>query len=151
MNARDTVVVGLDQSVASRAALDFALDEAETHGWTVEVVTAWLLSSTFPGLESAGTMAEGQDVVAGFQTTALEEALTARTPGPPVSRTVVHASAGRALVERSEDARMLVVGCGRKGSVTRAVLGSVSEYCVRHAAAPVVVVPDPARVHEASS
>ncbi|MBA2523381.1 MAG: universal stress protein, partial [Solirubrobacterales bacterium] len=38
----------------------------------------------------------------------------------------------------------LVVGTGRKGTLRRTLLGSVSEFCVRHARCPVVVVPDPA-------
>jgi hypothetical protein len=53
---------------------------------------------------------------------------------------------GHALVEAAHDAAMLVVGSGHKSLVARALLGSVSEYCVRHAKVPVVVVPDPARL-----
>jgi nucleotide-binding universal stress UspA family protein len=34
-----------------------------------------------------------------------------------------------------------VVGSAHKGAVRRALLGSVSEYCVRHAKCPVVVIP----------
>ena len=40
------------------------------------------------------------------------------------------------------------VGSGRKSVLVRALLGSVSEYCVRHARVPVVVVPDPSRLEE---
>jgi nucleotide-binding universal stress UspA family protein len=49
-------------------------------------------------------------------------------------------------VEAAHDAALLVVGSGRKSLVARALLGSVSEYCVRHSRVPVVVVPDPARL-----
>jgi len=38
---------------------------------------------------------------------------------------------------------MVVVGSGRQSSASRKVLGSVGEYCLRHASAPVVVVPEP--------
>jgi hypothetical protein len=43
---------------------------------------------------------------------------------------------------------MLVVGSSHKGMAARRLLGSVSEYCLRHARVPVVVVPDPSRVRE---
>jgi Universal stress protein family len=36
---------------------------------------------------------------------------------------------------------LLVVGSRGHGQVFEAVLGSVSQYCVRHAACPVVVIP----------
>ncbi len=52
------------------------------------------------------------------------------------------------LVKAAHDAALLVVGSGRKSLVARALLGSVSEYCVRHSRVPVVVVPDPARLGE---
>lgn len=134
------IVVGVDRSPAARAALDFALDEGLTHGWAVEVVTSWLLSSPYDGMDRARTLEEGHQAAAAAQDSVVRAALADRAERPLVSQTVVHQDAGRALVERAEGARMLVVGSARKGAVTRAVLGSVSEYCVRHAPAPVVVV-----------
>jgi nucleotide-binding universal stress UspA family protein len=134
------IVVGLDGSPASRAALDFALDEGAAHGCTVEVVTAWLWSSAYEGMGTVGSITEGQEAARHFQDQALLEALGTRSQRPVVSQTVVHDDAGRALVHRSQGAAMLVVGSGRKGAVARTVLGSVSEYCVRHAPVPVVVV-----------
>jgi hypothetical protein len=41
----------------------------------------------------------------------------------------------------ARDADYLVVGSANKNAVKRALLGSVSHYCVRHAPCPVVVVP----------
>jgi nucleotide-binding universal stress UspA family protein len=140
------VVVGLDDSGSAAEALEFALDEGLAHGCAVEVVTAWLLPSPYEGMEHVTTMAEGQRTAEEAQTEALRRVLDARAENPVVSQTVVHGSAGRALVERAEGARMLVVGSARKGTLARAVLGSVSEHCVRHAPAPVVVVARPERI-----
>jgi len=140
------IVVGVDRSHAARAALDFALDEALAHGCAVEVVTSWLLSSPYDGMDRARTIGEGRQAAAAAQDLIVRAALDERSQGPVVSQTVVHQEAGRALVERAEGARMLVVGSARRGAVTRAVLGSVSEYCVRHAPAPVVVVAAPERL-----
>jgi nucleotide-binding universal stress UspA family protein len=140
------VVVGVDHTHAARAALELALEEGVAHGCAVEVVTAWLWTSPYDGMNKVTSVAEGQRVAAAVQDRALQSALDGRTHPPVISRTVVHQHAGRALVERSEGARMLVVGSARKGSVARAVLGSVSEYCVRHAPVPVVVVAEPGGV-----
>src|SRR5262245_27114252 len=119
------IVVGLDGSPASRAALDFALDEGAAHGYTVEVVTAWLWSSAYEGMGAVGSITEGQQAARDFQEQALLEALGTRSQRPVVSQTVVHDDAGHALVRRAEGAAMLVVGSGRKGAVMRTVLGSV--------------------------
>jgi nucleotide-binding universal stress UspA family protein len=134
------VVVGLDDSGSAAEALEFALDEGLAHGCAVEVVTAWLLPSPYEGMEHVTSMADGQRTAEEAQTKALRRVMDARDENPVVSQTVVHGSAGRALVERAEGARMLVVGSARKGTLARAVLGSVSEHCVRHSPAPVVVV-----------
>lgn len=140
------IVVGVDQTVAARAALELALEEGVAHGCAVEVVTAWLWISPYPGMSTVTSIAEGQRVAAAVQDRALRSASAKSRRRPVISRTVVHQHAGTALVERSEGARLLVVGSGRKGGVTRAVLGSTSEYCVRHAPVPIVVVCDPSRV-----
>jgi nucleotide-binding universal stress UspA family protein len=140
------IVVGVDESLAAEAALAFALDEGVAHGHTVEAVTAWLWTSPYDGMDHVTSIEEGHEIARAVQQHALERALGARTDRPVVSQTVVHAHAGQALVESAEGARMLVVGNGRKSALTRAVLGSISEYCVRHATAPVVVVADSRRL-----
>jgi nucleotide-binding universal stress UspA family protein len=44
------------------------------------------------------------------------------------------------LLRESEHAELLVVGDRGRDEVARAMLGSVSQRCVHHAACPVVVV-----------
>jgi hypothetical protein len=48
---------------------------------------------------------------------------------------------GPALVKRSEEAAMLVVGTHEHVGLARLVSGSVSRYCLSHAKCPTVIVP----------
>jgi nucleotide-binding universal stress UspA family protein len=148
MTARDkrAIVVGVDGSPGSKAALAFALDEGLARGATVEVVTTWLMGPALSDIATATTTEEEHLKAQQVQQEALDEVLTRFPERPTISQVVLQHYGGHALVEGSHDAALLVVGSGRKGTLARALLGSVSEYCVRHSRVPVVVVPDPARV-----
>ncbi|HET7690678.1 MAG TPA: universal stress protein [Nocardioidaceae bacterium] len=136
------IVVGLDGSPAARAALDVALEEGLLRGATVEVVTAWVWASPYEGMAHADTFEEAKAAAWAMQDELIGAAV-AKLPEPPViSQSVVHDYAGKVLVERAGRAALLVVGHGRRGLISRALLGSVSEYCVKHSSAPVLVVPD---------
>ncbi len=147
------VVVGVDGSAGSRAALEFALREGVRRGATVQVVTTWLqgsaLTTPLDGLAVAATYQDLDDqerVAHEVQDRMLAEVLAGMTERPAISQVVLHTYSGATLVDAGDKAALLVVGSGRKGVLSRALLGSVSEYCVRHSRVPVVVVPDPARV-----
>jgi nucleotide-binding universal stress UspA family protein len=141
----DVIVVGVDGSAGADAALDHALRAGLERGCRVEVVTGWLwVGST--DAESRGRLAEGRAAVQRVQDGVLERAATRLGALPEVTRTVVHDYAGRVLVARAEGAILLVVGAGSLGATSTKMLGSVSEYCVRHSPVPVVVVPEPERV-----
>jgi nucleotide-binding universal stress UspA family protein len=65
-------------------------------------------------------------------------------PPPPLATEVVRGSAAPVLTRAAVHADLLVLGSHGHGRLHHAVLGSVSEECVRHARCPVVVVPAPA-------
>ncbi|HET7432608.1 MAG TPA: universal stress protein [Nocardioides sp.] len=142
----DVIVVGVDGSAGADAALDFALREADARGCRVEVVTAWLWSSSGDVLGHQHQVEDGRVVVQEVQGEVLEQAFARTGLRPSVTTVVVHDFGGRVLTARADRAAMLVVGSGAQSTSTDRTLGSVSEYCLRHSPVPVVVVPEPERV-----
>jgi nucleotide-binding universal stress UspA family protein len=140
------IVVGVDGSAGAAASLDFALAEGWKRQCTVEVVTAWLGSGQGDDTADSDELAEGRARVHRMQGEVIARCLDKRADVPDLLRVVVHDYAGRVLVARAEHASMVVVGSGSPSSVSHQVLGSVAEYCVRHAPVPVVIVPAPARL-----
>jgi len=141
------IVVGVDGSAGGTAAHEFALAEGLRRGSTVEVVTAWLGGGHAEGAApEAADLADGRARIHLMQDEIVARTLEQYAEPPEVLRVVVHDYAGRVLVARAERASMVVVGSGSPGSASQQVLGSVAEYCVRHAPVPVVIVPAPARL-----
>lgn len=69
------IVVGVDQSTAARAALEFALDEGLAHGCAVECVTGWLWTSPYDGMNHVTSIPEGRQVAAAVQERELQRVL----------------------------------------------------------------------------
>jgi nucleotide-binding universal stress UspA family protein len=135
------IVVGVDGSPASRAALEFALREADRRGSSVEVVTTWSWTEPYEAMAGGATPEVARDAAERAQEQAIHSVMTGLTAIPVVSRLVLEGDPGQTLVRAARGASYLVVGHTHKGALKRALLGSVSEYCVRHASVPVMVVP----------
>jgi nucleotide-binding universal stress UspA family protein len=145
---RPRVVVGVDGSPGSRAALVQALLTAARRGADVEVVSGYGIELVYAGgapLDVPDATAIGDDVrsrVRAVVTEVLDE-LAPTAPGMrdvDVSLLVSRAPAAHALLERSEGAVLLVVGSRGRGAMRSALLGSVALHCATHASCPVVVV-----------
>lgn len=140
------VVVGVDGSQASARALSWALREARHRQAPVRVVTVWawgagaigLGSGPGPGLRDAASVARQ----ARQTQEALVRAVLARFPGPlpELMTELVQGDAASALIERSRDGVLLVLGDQGVSGATHLV-GSVADTCLRHGSCPVVVVP----------
>ena len=141
---RAFIVVGVDGSEGSRAALRFACDEARLRGAAVYVVHAWwaipeLDQEMAPTGEERGTPVERD-------AKRMIEAFCLETLGDPSRGLEVDAvpvqgvAASVALLEAARGAQLLVVGSRGAGGFRKLLLGSVSEQCIHHAGCPVVVV-----------
>jgi nucleotide-binding universal stress UspA family protein len=136
------IVVGVDDSPGARAALAWALREAELRDAVLEVVHAWRLpmaegwNSEWPADET-WFRERAREFLERLIAEFASGGDTAVTPIPVPLETEV---AAFGLVEQSEGADLLVVGSRGRGGFKGLLLGSVSAQCVQHATCPVVVV-----------
>ena len=138
------IVVGVDGSDSSRAALQWAYDEAAHHGADLNVVAAWA-PPTMPMSPPYGALpTEGYAEQPRVEALALLERFTAdldeRDPAVGVSTSIEEGGPAQVLIERSKEADLLVVGSRGHGGFAGMLLGSVSQHLVAHANCPVVVV-----------
>lgn len=141
------IVVGVDGSAGSLAALRWAAAEARVRKANLEVVVAWQYPalSTIPAfgvLPPADEMAT--DAKQGLADLLRDEGLL-DDPDLEITEAVIQGSAGSALIGAATGADLLVVGSRGHGGFTGLLLGSVSQQCVTHAPCPVVVIPHPDR------
>ena len=132
-----TVVVGVDGSDESKAALRWAVHYASTIGAHVKAVIAfhWPFSTAalVPGVGEYDPRRDALDVVSA----AVAE--VARDRAVEVSCHACPGAAVPVLLHEAEHANLLVVGHRGRGGFKGLLLGSTSELCVRHASCPVVV------------
>jgi nucleotide-binding universal stress UspA family protein len=140
------IVVGVDGSPASKAALAWAVRQAELTGASVEAIIAWHYPVMIGGVPFAPIEAVQIADYAEIATTVLQGAVseTVNPDGPvKVSLTVRDGNAAQILLDACDGADLLVVGSRGHGGFTEALLGSVSQACVHHARCPVVIVREP--------
>lgn len=131
------IVVGLDGSDVSKAALRWALQYASRTNATVDAVIAW----NFPAGYEWGPVVVDQDfeAAAGKTLSGAVDEVVRDFPDVAVEQAVIRGGAGAVLVDRSQGAELLVVGSRGRGGFAGLLLGSVSQQCVQHARCPVVV------------
>ena len=138
------IVVGVDGSPGSRAALEWAVDEARRRGDRVEAVMTWQDPPTY--VEVPVTWAVDRTEIEEATNRALREAIASlgdHGVDQGVHGVVSHGRAAPTLLHRAEGADLLVVGTRGHGGFAGVLLGSVSLHVVSHAPCPVVVVPRP--------
>jgi len=134
----NTIVVGVDGSEPSRAALRWALEQAQLTGSVVRAVVAWEYPAFYSWEGGPMPPDEFQDTAAQSMNEAVDE--IAGDTSVQVEREVVHGHSAQALLDAAEHARLLVVGSRGHGTFYGALLGSTSQRAVVHAKCPVVVV-----------
>jgi nucleotide-binding universal stress UspA family protein len=141
-----SIVVGIDGSENSVAALQWAAHEAELRNCKVRVVSAWeypyAVLAPSPVALPLPAVTEMQEAA----NTLLEQVLTeAKLPdGVTVEHVVVEGSPAKVLLdEAAKDAELLVIGARGRGGFMGLLLGSVATQVVHHSQVPTVVVRAP--------
>lgn len=143
---RPRIVVGVDGSPGSRAALDHALRDAARRDALVEVVSAitppeiWMPLAGPPAI-SLDDIWEGIRQRADETVREVTGQLGEIFPQlPSVTITATTGSAAEALLHAARGAELLVVGSRGHGGFSSMLLSSVSLQCALHAPCPVTVV-----------
>jgi nucleotide-binding universal stress UspA family protein len=140
------IIVGVDGSPASDAAVGWAAHDAVIRGMPLTLMRVEnAAASTWaqaPLLEElAGWQeAEGRSMLANALKIAHD--ITKDASPITINGELQFSAPGPTLVDRSEDAELIVVGTDGRGALARGLLGSVSSGLVRHARCPVAVIHD---------
>jgi nucleotide-binding universal stress UspA family protein len=139
---RPGVVVGVDGSELSEAAVAAAFAQADARSVPLTVVHAWFLEYAAAGLQVLDLEQERQQIGEAEQAVTAEVVAgwSQKYPDVVVRRHVVNAHPVKALVDHSKGAELVVVGSRGRGGFAGLLLGSVSQGVLHHAHAPVMVV-----------
>lgn len=139
MSVKDAIVVAVDGSDGSMAAVRWAATTAARRRKSLHLVAFWQVPAMVPGAYQntvqAALRAEVEDRLARAR-----ELVAELVPELAVTQDVQEGHPARGLVAMSEAAALVVMGARGLGLVTGALMGSVSAAVLSHAACPVVVV-----------
>lgn len=142
---RNEIVLGLDDSPAARAALQWAAGQACLTGARLRAVHVldWPI-----GLDPSATVEPGthlqlraEDVVISWRRGITRVFRDEVHPRPGWILQFAQGDVGDVLVRLSETARMLVVGTRERAVSRRYLAGSISHHCISQAACPVATIP----------
>lgn len=137
------VLIGVDGSAGSRAAVIWAAQEAALHSQPVTLMHVIEPIISGPIEIDEEIIAEWQDDPAHDIIRRAQKDLRAATDASPaleVGAEVLYANAQFALVDASKHAQMVAVGHRGRSALGRFLLGSVSSGLVRNAHCPVAIV-----------
>jgi nucleotide-binding universal stress UspA family protein len=138
-----SVVVGVDGTAASRAAIRIAAQEARYRRAPLIAVMAY---SGQPALGAPARQPVAAPGPGGDERSTVESSLrdlvteALGNQADHVELRVVAGTAGRQIVEAARDVRAQLIVLATRGSMSM-LLGTVSQYVLRKAPCPVLVVP----------
>jgi nucleotide-binding universal stress UspA family protein len=140
------IVVGVDGSPSSRAALRWAVRQAQLTGASIEAITAWRaptlvgVAAPFAEAESGG----GDDSQIKRAAENMLRTVIAQEIGPAtgvvVKAEVGEGSAAQLLLDAAKEAFLVVVGSRGHGGIAGTLLGSVSQSLAQHSPCPVLII-----------
>ena len=144
MTAKNTILVPVDFSAHSKAALEYACSFAKDSGAELLIVHA--RDDTIQHIEGLGPV----DVLEG-----LDAALHDMKPtddSVPISHRMLEGPPAQAILKAAEEANveMIVMGTHGRSGFRRLLIGSVAEAVVQKATCPVLTLRQPEETHLAT-
>jgi nucleotide-binding universal stress UspA family protein len=132
------IVVGVDGTAPSRAALRWAARQAERTGEPIVVLATWEWPPSY-GVpmewpSNVDFEQEARDILKETVASVIGDRRI------DVEERVVHGAASAVLQDASSTASLVVVGSRGHGELSGLLIGSVSEFLATHANCPVVIV-----------
>jgi nucleotide-binding universal stress UspA family protein len=140
--ATGPVVVGLDGSPTSEAAVALAFEEASLRDVELVAVHTWTEYASDVSYATAHQFVLDWDAIERHQVELLDQQLAgwqAKYPDVAVRRVVARDRPVRCLLNESVEAQLLVVGSRGHGGFSGMLLGSTSQALVYHATLPLLV------------
>ncbi|MEV0488195.1 universal stress protein [Streptomyces sp. NPDC050508] len=145
------IVVGVDGSEQSMAALRWAAEQATVLHTDLVAVHAWEPAASghapYAPVPARPTVAQEREQAAQVLATTVRAALGPRT-SDAVLRVVVEGPPARVLLQQARGALLLALGRKAHGDFGLPSVGPVGRECLRHATVPVVTVPVAERSRE---
>lgn len=135
---RARIVVAIDGSEPSCAALEWAAEQARLTGAVLEAAIVWDFQVSYgwvPPFPEGELASQAASVLS-----ATVEKVLGEHADLEVVETVLEGPAKLALEHASRGASLLVTGCRGYGSFRGMLLGSVSSYLASHAHCPVAII-----------
>ncbi|MGW2661828.1 universal stress protein [Nocardia tengchongensis] len=137
VSARQPVLVGVDGTPNSVAALELAFEEASLRKTGLTAVHAWSdVSGPYMPMAGWETLQEQEDATFGEEMAGYAE----RYPDVAVRRILVKDRPVRFLVDEAEHAQLVVVGSHGRGGFTGMLLGSTSNALLHSVDCPIIIV-----------
>jgi nucleotide-binding universal stress UspA family protein len=140
------IVVGVDGSASSQAALKWAAKQGQLTNTPVVAVATWDWPTNYGTMDTWSADIDFEKDARSLLQLSMEESLDPDTRNK-ILPLVIHGPAGYVLEGASRTASLLVVGCRGHGEFAGMLLGSVSEFLATHSHCPIVII----RGDEASS
>ena len=148
------IVVGLDESSSSRAALEWAARYSRLVGGVLRAVHVldWPYelddADVMPGRPTGRILTH--DEIEGLYRGRITRLFDELHPKPDWLMQFAQGEVGPVLVHQAERAALLVVGTREHVGLGRLLSGSVSHFCLSHAVCPIVAVPAPSPLAQSS-
>jgi len=141
---KNCIIVGLDDSAASRAALRWAAAYAYATGKDLRAVHVldWPIGLSASAVKSGTRLYVPKQEIAESYWRGMHRVFDCTSSPQGSGLQFAQGDVGDVLVRLSANAELLVVGTRQPVRGRPYLTGSVSHYCISHASCPVVTIPE---------